>query len=114
MNFIQFYSSQNCLPSTLINTTAGIAIDSGNAGSSWGPANAFISSGTWGGRADANGVFWIGMNFTKAIPVQCVVLNQGSFHFASRLSIQAYDAGIWRTVWETNGLLGGANVIQKP
>ena len=71
---IEFYDNVGCTGDAIPNS--GSPIDSGNAGDAWGPEQAFGGGGTWGGRQDEDGAYWIGMQFENSIAVKCVrVLN---------------------------------------
>merc|ERR1719491_488923 len=55
---LEFYEDENC---EVLIDPVGTPIDSGNAGSGWGPSNVFDGGGLgWGGRFDDNDKAWIG------------------------------------------------------
>jgi hypothetical protein len=87
---IKFYSSSTCSGSPIVND--GTAFDSGNANSSWGPGNAFQSSGTWGGRPDVNDHFYVGMTFSSIKEVRCVEIVTSGDKSATEVRIQAYNS----------------------
>ena len=87
MSEIEFYDDVDCAGDAIPNS--GSPVDSGNAGSSWGPHQAFSGGGTWGGRQDEDGVYWIGMEYENSVSVKCVrVLNYVS-GAADELRVQA-------------------------
>jgi hypothetical protein len=111
---IRFYASADCSAESEVDTSSGTAIDSGNAGNSWVPSNAF-GGGTWGGRRDDQGIFWIGMDFADAsVSVRCVVFDQVTQSAATELRVQAKQSGeeVWRNVWIAKDLVGGENEIR--
>jgi len=70
----------------------GTAIDSGNAGSGWGPERAFDQSisSAWGGRSDDDDNFWIGMEFDTLKNIKCISFVDGS-HGAREIRVQVWD-----------------------
>jgi hypothetical protein len=111
---IRFYASADCSADSEVDTSSGTPIDSGNAGTGWGPSNAF-GSWRWGGRSDDQGLFWIGMDFADAsVSVRCVVLEQVAQNAATELRVQAKQSGeeVWRNVWIAKDLVGGENEIR--
>ena len=97
---LEFYDNLSCNGSP-IDTSQGTALDSSNAGSGWGPSNAFDGwySNSWGGRADSNGVFHVGLDFGQVQEVRCIKLYRRDTHYASNVRIQANVNGKWRNAW---------------
>jgi len=103
---LEFYENLDC--TTKISTNTGMPIDSGNAGPGWTANNAF-GGGTWGGRQDQNGVFWIGMSFQEVVTVKCIRIQNidgYSDKAANEIQIQASNTNVneWETVWIARGL----------
>lgn len=97
---LSFYSDLQC--QNIISPT-GVAIDSGNAGFSYLPINAFTSSGTWGGRVDNDDAFWIGMEFNSFKSVKCVTMTSKTNH-VTEIRVQSYieSEGKWENAWIEN------------
>lgn len=87
---LEFFDNVDCLGSP-IDPSAGTAIDSANAGGGWGPENAF-GSWIWGGRANSDGVFYLGKDFGSTTQVvRCIKLYQVTASGATEVRVQAYD-----------------------
>jgi hypothetical protein len=93
---IKLYSSATCSGTPIVND--GTAFDSGNAGGGWGPENAFKSGGTWGGRKDEYGHFYVGMTFSSSKEVRCVEIRTSGDKSATEVRIQAYNSA--SDTWE--------------
>lgn len=109
IDLIEFYPSLNCTGPII--EPVGDAIDSGNAGSSYIPENGFSSWGTWGGRHDDDGNFWLGMIFEQAIAVRCLFINLAVDNALSEMRVQAFVNDKWMDVWvEDDVATGGVRV----
>jgi hypothetical protein len=98
-----FYSTYTSPTACSGPITPGTAIDSGNAGAGWGPANAFDAFNTtmWGGRPNSDGVFYLGSDWgTTSVSVRCVTMTQEAYDLADQFMVQAWDdvMQVWRTV----------------
>lgn len=113
VNEIRFHSFLDCSPESLVDTSMGTAIDSANAGEGYTPENAFGLDGSWGGRSDDKGVFWLGMDFGSVVTVKCLIVDQPTDVGAVELTVQARQAGsaAWRNVWVVSDLVGGENEL---
>jgi len=96
---LEFYSNLDC---TGMKYNDGSPIDSGNAGGGWNPAKAFDANdrSAWGGRSDADELFWIGMEFGSEKDVKCVSILDNPDNGVSELRIQAWeeDTSTWQNV----------------
>jgi len=99
VNDLKFYGSTDCNDIIFNN---GTPIDSGHAGGGWGPRNAFDSSNNsaWGGRSDADKLFWVGMEFLDSKRVKCVSFLDRSGSGVTQLRVQAWESGsnTWQNV----------------
>ena len=70
----------------------------------------------WGGRADENGDFWIGIRAENRFSARGIYLEQGPGHWVSSLSVQVLSNGHWVAVQEVDGLSPGVNqiVVSQP
>merc|ERR1712232_529252 len=96
---LEFYNNLDCTGNKI--STNGAPIDSGNAGSGWGPDNAF-GGWVWGGRPDSGGVFWIGMLFSSTTSVRCIRIKNSDWGKAAyEIRIQAFDTNLneWEDAW---------------
>ncbi len=77
----------------------------------YGPENAFEDAGTyWGGRPDARGRFHLGLEETRGVRVDRVMLEQGERHFARAVEIQVLDDdGRWIPFRRAENLGPGVN-----
>jgi len=96
---LKFYSNTDCTGEIF---NGGNPIDSGNAGRGWAPSSAFDSSdgSAWGGRSDADNLFWLGMTFSNSMPVKCVSLLDNGTNGVRQLRVQAWenDTNTWQNV----------------
>ncbi len=81
--------------------------------SQYGAANAFHDDvAYWGGRADAEGRYYLGLRETRGLPVNRVWVEQGELHFARRIEIQVLGAtGHWEPLRVVDELGPGQNDI---
>jgi len=109
---LDFYSEATCDENSKV-ISNGSAIDSGNAGGGWSPENAFDESGSWGGRTDDKGKFWLGMVFDEMTTIKCMELIQpSSYHYATEWTVQAEIRGNWQTVWVEKDIVQPNDPIQ--
>lgn len=108
---LELYSDYDCTSSFKLDLTDGEPIDSMHYSGSgdWGPENAFDGdvNSRWGGRQDATGRFWIGIDFVpNTLRVRCIKLTQFGGNHANELSLQNYreKADRWETVLEVKDL----------
>jgi hypothetical protein len=105
---IEFYNNLDCSGAS-IDTSQGTAVDSGNAGFSYEPYNAFDGefNSIWGGRWDEDGTFHVGMDFGNNMKqVRCVKLYMRDTHYLLSVRIQAYVDGMWKNAWIEDKLSG--------
>ena len=98
---LEFYDNESC-SGAKIDTSTGNPINSGNAGSGWGPQNAFDGGASvWGGRPNADNLFWLGMEFTSPVSVKCVRVQNSGDKGTTSLRVQALDSntGRWQNSW---------------
>ena len=79
----------------------------------YGPQNAFQEGvGYWGGRANGEGLFTLGLEAAGGLGVNRVLLEQGDDHWAPRIEIQVQeDDGRWVSFREVDNLGPGLNDI---
>jgi len=110
---LEFYSSDDCSGSKV--ASDGTPLDSGNAGSGWGPDRAF-NNGPWGGREDEFNHFYIGMMFNSAKLVRCIKFTNFGDKPAIEVRVQAYNDidKVWENAYIKKDLdlnTGATNVI---
>lgn len=79
----------------------------------YGAYNAFSDqSRYWGGRADEEGKFWLGIKTDELTFFNRIVLTQGIEHFFNEIDIQIKDdKNNWRTIETKSDLVAGVNDI---
>ena len=66
--------------------------------------------GYWGGRADAGGGFWLGVESEEMMPVNRIIIEQGDTHFSSSFEVQVKDEqGDWHTIHTATNCTPGKN-----
>ncbi|MEN0006203.1 MAG: GlcNAc-transferase family protein [Bacteroidota bacterium] len=99
------------------NEVEGAPISSGYALSDktkeYAPRNAFNEHNRhWGGRADHENCFWIGIATDVATSINRIILKQGATHFTDHIEIQKLDRqNSWETIYRANDLQNGLNDI---
>jgi len=110
INVLEFYENENCQGNRI--DPSGTAISSGYANEDWRPEGAFDGF-AWGGRADDDGNFWLGMMFSSDVTVRCIKMVQYGNKPANEMTIQAYDGVAWKNVYTAHNLLppGDVNIV---
>jgi len=105
---LELYNTTDCSGSP-IDPVLGSSVESGNAGSGWGAANAFDSSpySAWGGRPDYDGLFWLGKLYTTKTSVRCLKVATEYGKGFQEMYIQAKVEEEWLNVWLEEGMVGG-------
>lgn len=97
------------------------AVDSGNAGDSWGPEGAVMNNGSkkfWGGRKDKNGEIWIGGEFPPETVLTSVRVEETSLaHRAKDPKMIKLEkkrgSSDWRDAQQTENYNPGEQVTQN-
>lgn len=113
--FIHLFSSESCDDGSKIDTSGLNYFSSGHYDADYySHDRAFDDSnwGLWGGRSDANGDFYIGLDFAVPTVVRCVKMDQQG-HIADKVSVQIRDTAQadWETVVVRSDLVYGENTI---
>ena len=105
---LEFYEDADCNGDN-VDPNLGTPVDSGNAGSGWGPGNAFGNWWIWGGRKDADGTFWLGLTFDQDIIVRCAKFINANWDDSAvtEVRIQAYIEAEDR--WKNAGIVDNLN-----
>lgn len=108
---ITLFKSSDCSADSVIPNN-GTPFDSANAGTGWGPENAFRDRWMWGGRAKDN-YFYVGMSFSDAKKIQCIQMRNGDTHGVRELVVQAFDEAdsTWKDVYIAKNLSQAANGV---
>ena len=112
---IEFYSDVSCSADSKVDTSAGTAIDAADFGNGWYPKYAFGAGPCcfqWGGKPNANGELWIGMEFPSNVEVNCIVIDQYTGRGATTVRVQALrNSTDWETVWVAENMQDGINYL---
>ena len=111
---MKMYPTSDCTGTEVVSSSTNVTyLDSGNAGSSWGPHKAFQESGTWEGRRDADKLFYLGVEFIEDVSVQCMRIQFGT-NYMKEIRVQAFDEieQEWQNVWIQKNVMLTDGVIE--